>query len=54
LIDRGERQLPIAAQYAGATLSVPAGKLLRLARDKAGKLSLKLSDARPSDAKPSA
>src|SRR5262249_55983915 len=28
LVDRGERQLPIAAQYAGATLSVPAGKLL--------------------------
>jgi pyrimidine operon attenuation protein/uracil phosphoribosyltransferase len=54
LIDRGERQLPIAAQYAGATLSVPAGKLLRLARDKAGKLSLRLSDARLSDAKPSA
>ena len=30
LVDRGERQLPIAAQYVGATLSVPAGKLLRL------------------------
>jgi pyrimidine operon attenuation protein/uracil phosphoribosyltransferase len=48
LIDRGERQLPIAAQYVGATLSVPAGKLLRLARDDAGKLSLRLSDAKPS------
>ena len=47
LIDRGERQLPIAAQYVGATLSVPAGKLLRLARDERGKFFLRLSDAKP-------
>jgi pyrimidine operon attenuation protein/uracil phosphoribosyltransferase len=54
LVDRGERQLPIAAQYVGATLSVPSGMLLRLVRDAAGKFSLKLSDARLTDAKPSA
>jgi pyrimidine operon attenuation protein/uracil phosphoribosyltransferase len=54
LVDRGERQLPIAAQYVGATLSVPSGKLLRLARDEHGKFSLRLSDARPPDAKPAA
>lgn len=54
LIDRGERQLPIAAQYVGATLSVPRGTLLRLARDERGKFSLRLSDAGLSDAKPSA
>jgi pyrimidine operon attenuation protein/uracil phosphoribosyltransferase len=48
LVDRGERQLPIAAQYIGATLSVPAGKLLRLARDEHGKFTLRLSDAKPS------
>jgi len=47
LIDRGERQLPIGAQYVGATLSVPAGKLLRLVRDASGKFTLRLSDAKP-------
>jgi pyrimidine operon attenuation protein/uracil phosphoribosyltransferase len=47
LVDRGERQLPIAAQYAGATLAVPHGKLLRLARDERGKFFLRLSDAKP-------
>src|SRR2546429_2682039 len=47
LVDRGERQLPIAAQYVGATLSMPAGKLLRLARDERGKFFLRLSDAKP-------
>ena len=47
LVDRGERQLPIAAQYVGATLSVPVGKLLRLARDESGKFILRLSDAQP-------
>jgi len=47
LVDRGERQLPSAAQYVGATLSVPAGKLLRLARDERGKFFLRLSDAQP-------
>jgi pyrimidine operon attenuation protein/uracil phosphoribosyltransferase len=48
LIDRGERQLPIAAQYVGATLSVPRGKLLRLVRDDSGKFSLVLFDAKSS------
>jgi pyrimidine operon attenuation protein/uracil phosphoribosyltransferase len=47
LVDRGERQLPIAAQYVGTTLSVPHGKLLRLVRDDQGKFSLRLSDAKP-------
>jgi pyrimidine operon attenuation protein/uracil phosphoribosyltransferase len=47
LVDRGERQLPIAAQYVGATLPVPAGKLLRLSRDEHGRFTLKLSDAKP-------
>jgi pyrimidine operon attenuation protein/uracil phosphoribosyltransferase len=47
LIDRGERQLPIAAQYVGTTLAVPAGKLLRLERDQHGHFTLRLSDAKP-------
>jgi len=46
LVDRGERQLPIAPQYIGATLSVPAGKLLRLERDDSGHFTLRLSDAK--------
>jgi pyrimidine operon attenuation protein/uracil phosphoribosyltransferase len=49
LVDRGGRQLPIAAQYVGATLAVPPGKLLRLARDERGQFSLRLSDAKPAD-----
>jgi pyrimidine operon attenuation protein/uracil phosphoribosyltransferase len=47
LVDRGERQLPITAQYVGATLAVPAGRLLRLVRDERGGFSLSLSDAKP-------
>jgi len=47
LVDRGERQLPISAQYIGTTLSVPAGKLLRLVRDERGRFTLRLSDAKP-------
>lgn len=45
LIDRGERQLPICPQYCGATLAVPKGKMLRLDRNDAGGLSLRLDDA---------
>jgi pyrimidine operon attenuation protein / uracil phosphoribosyltransferase len=48
LVDRGGRQLPIAAQYLGATIQVPQGKLLRLARDEQGRFSLRMSDAKPS------
>lgn len=44
MADRGERQLPIAAQYCGTRLSVPPGKLLRLSKDEAGRFSMKLSD----------
>jgi len=45
LIDRGERQLPICPQYCGATLAVAKGKMLRLDRNDAGRLSLRLDDA---------
>jgi pyrimidine operon attenuation protein/uracil phosphoribosyltransferase len=48
LVDRGERQLPIAPQYVGAVFPVPAGKLLRLERDERGTFTLRLSDAKPS------
>jgi pyrimidine operon attenuation protein/uracil phosphoribosyltransferase len=43
LIDRGERDLPIAAQYAAAQLKVPRGEMLRLVRDDSGRLSLRLA-----------
>ena len=42
LAERGGRQLPICAQFAGARVEVPAGMRLRLKRDGKGKLSLEL------------
>jgi pyrimidine operon attenuation protein/uracil phosphoribosyltransferase len=45
LVDRGERQLPICAQYCGATHAVPKGAMLRLHRDERGMLALRLDDA---------
>jgi pyrimidine operon attenuation protein/uracil phosphoribosyltransferase len=46
LIDRGGRELPVAARYVGASLEVPPGKVLVLDRGPAGGLSLTLSDTR--------
>ena len=47
LVDRGERQLPIAARYVAHTLvePLPAGQHLRLSRDGAGTLGLRMLDA---------
>jgi pyrimidine operon attenuation protein/uracil phosphoribosyltransferase len=42
LIDRGGRELPVAAEYVGARLDVPAGRMLVLDRDENGRLRLKL------------
>lgn len=44
LVDRGSRELPIAAQYTGIELELPADKMLELKRAKNGKLSLNLYD----------
>ena len=44
LVDRGGRELPIAAQYTGIELALPADKMLELKRGKSGKLSLNLYD----------
>ena len=44
LIDRGGRELPIAAQYIGATLEVPPAKMLALEKKADGKLGLSLYD----------
>jgi pyrimidine operon attenuation protein/uracil phosphoribosyltransferase len=42
LVDRGERQLPICAQYCGTTHAVPKDAMLRLHRDDSGQLALRL------------
>ncbi|MFN7085175.1 MAG: bifunctional pyr operon transcriptional regulator/uracil phosphoribosyltransferase PyrR [Burkholderiales bacterium] len=44
LIDRGGRELPVAAQFLGATVSVPPGYNIELKRDDAGRLSLVLHE----------
>jgi pyrimidine operon attenuation protein/uracil phosphoribosyltransferase len=43
LIDRGGRELPIAAQYVGAVLDVPSDKMLALEKSADGTLGLSLS-----------
>jgi len=44
LVDRGGRELPIAAQYTGIALKLPTDKMLELKREENGKLSLNLYD----------
>ncbi len=46
LVDRGARELPIAAQYVGAILELPADKMLALEQGVMGELSLSLYDKR--------
>ena len=42
LVDRGGRQLPIAAQFAGVTLALKPGQNIALKRDDKGRLNLEL------------
>jgi len=42
LVDRGGRELPVAADYAAARVALPASQSLELARDDAGKFSFKV------------
>lgn len=44
LLDRGDRELPIAAQYVGTTIALPSDKMLALEKGIDGKLSLSLYD----------
>jgi pyrimidine operon attenuation protein/uracil phosphoribosyltransferase len=46
LIDRGGRELPIAAQYVGTVLELPSDKMLALEKSVEGKLSLSLYNKR--------
>ena len=42
LVDRGGRELPIAAQFVGATIALKPGQSIGLKRDARGRLSLEL------------
>jgi pyrimidine operon attenuation protein/uracil phosphoribosyltransferase len=44
LVDRGGRELPIAATYAAASITLPPGQRLRLQRDDAGRFSFGLRE----------
>ena len=44
LIDRGGRELPIAADFVGTALEIPAGQSVELTRDAAGRLGLRLNE----------
>jgi pyrimidine operon attenuation protein/uracil phosphoribosyltransferase len=44
LVDRGGRQLPIAPQFVGATLTLKPGQSVALKRDAGGRLSLELRE----------
>ncbi len=43
LVDRGGRELPIAAEYIGAAVTVPPGENIELTRDAQGRLALRLN-----------
>ncbi len=44
LVDRGGRQLPVAAQFSGATLALKPGQNLALKRNDKGRLNLELRE----------
>jgi len=44
LADRGKRELPISANFAGETIEVPDQKILVLEKDAAGKFSFQLEE----------
>jgi pyrimidine operon attenuation protein / uracil phosphoribosyltransferase len=46
LVDRGGRQLPMAAQFCGAALTLEAGRNIGLKRDAQGHLSFELREAK--------
>jgi pyrimidine operon attenuation protein/uracil phosphoribosyltransferase len=46
LVDRGERELPIAAQAVGMQMTLATGQNLELIRDAGGKLQLRIHEAK--------
>ena len=49
LIDRGGRELPIAAQWTAQTISLAANQAIELTRDDAGRLNLTLTESSAPD-----
>ena len=47
LVDRGGRQLPVAADFAAARVSLPAARSLELARADDGCLSFRIDEVQP-------
>jgi len=47
LIDRGGRELPVAAQFLGGTVTLAAGESLELIRNADGRLALQLHPSQP-------
>ncbi|MCB0874463.1 MAG: bifunctional pyr operon transcriptional regulator/uracil phosphoribosyltransferase PyrR [Thermoleophilia bacterium] len=47
LVDRGGRQLPVAADFAAARVSLPAARSLELARADDGRLSFRIDEVQP-------
>lgn len=47
LVDRGGRELPIAAQFVGANVDLGPSESIELARDAAGRLKLILHEGQP-------
>lgn len=47
LVDRGGRELPVAARFVGATILVPEDRNVVLLRDAQNRLHLQLSEERP-------
>ena len=47
LVDRGGRQLPIAAQFTGATITLDPGQNVGLKRGSDGRLTLELREVKP-------
>jgi pyrimidine operon attenuation protein / uracil phosphoribosyltransferase len=43
LVDRGGRELPVSADFAGATMTVQSGENIELTRNAQGKLALQLN-----------
>jgi pyrimidine operon attenuation protein/uracil phosphoribosyltransferase len=44
LVDRGGRELPVAAAFAAAQVTLPASQSLRLAQDAGGRLSFEIEE----------
>jgi pyrimidine operon attenuation protein/uracil phosphoribosyltransferase len=44
LVDRGERQLPVAADFVAARVAVQPGQALRLKRNDAGQFTLTIEN----------